>query len=1114
MKKILLPLLALGGLISAVSCQMDERTSGALTGEVDFSITAGIPSGITTYSPQQDGEAFSHMGGANNVDTASYDLRFILEVYDGKTLAYRDVQSVDENFTTATVNFNARLLAKSYTFVLWADFVNQGSLENLYYNADNLKEISYTETVKKDVKTLSTDIADAYSANKVIDLSTSSKSESITLTRPFGKIRLLATDENIENNNNTEVPVSVKLDFQDAELPANFNALSGETSGELTVTTMNTKAVLENAQSIDGDTRYEDAYLLGSIYIMASNPQGAYPVNVTVYSDDAASKQIGYREITALPVSANKLTTVIGNFYSNEGNLDVNVDDMFDDEDVTTLPDAVSAGTVEELKTLLADPEIDAITISDMTINETITVNRKVLLTGNATITTSGTVPVFTLSAEGVEIDGLTFKQDANTNQHIITITAGNCEIRNCTFEGKYQDGNNEVTRAICPNAGVAVTVEGNTFKNIRQPGYFQGNGTVIRNNYVEGTRGFVICSDSEMTIENNSFSGNVVDIAIIDNAGATYSNTWDDVRTLSGKNNGAYVENQVTKVSAIGNGNVTALTTALQSVHATAIELLAGKFELSSGITIPTGKTVNGSSRDEVILSTQQDGNAVNLYGTLKNVSVIYDTDRTPGSAWTTNPAGVTLFAGSCLEGCSVEKFRNGLYANNVDGITIKDNIIRDNRTGLQLANAVGATVTGNTFRDNETMGVLLQYLSVNNGQTPTFTKNVFDGNWYSDFENRWTTEYTVDLSDNTFTEGSVVLKVQSSTGEPGSNVTFTKPASQVANIVTALASNIIGDKFFPISDDSGNVYADLQSAIDEASEGATLTLKAGLYSGNYVLAENKSLIIKGANAGRNPELDARETETIFTGTISTGINGNPLFYKDQTLTIDGILFTGDGIKIGHQNYNFVGNIVVKYCIFTPSESQNNSYFVSVSNNAEESKRGSVTLEYNKIGNREVAFNSYYLVRLWAVKNVNIVNNTFEVNPEFSGLQLLNLSVLSASTEASITIQNNNFLNGPAGIAITPWKVGDGNWFDNFYEGKISVSYNYFENVAPTSLSNPMRNQVPIFISPEYNNDDEEQGRVENHGQFYNPDNSQIIIEGNVAEGSRDNIIVTTSTK
>lgn len=794
MKKILLPLLALGGLISAVSCQMDERTSGALTGEVDFSITAGIPSGITTYSPD-DGNAFSHMGGANNVDATSYDLRFILEVYDGETLAYRDVQSVDKNFTTATVNFSARLLAKSYTFVLWADFVKEDSQDDLYYNTNSLTAISYNTAEVNEVEDLSKDIADAYSAHKVIDLSTSSKSESITLTRPFGKIRLLATDKDIQNNqNNTEVPKAALLAFQNAEFPANFNALTGEASGELTVTSseMTTSAILENAQSIDGTTKYDNAYLLGSFYILASNPQRTYPVNVTVYSDDAASKKIGYREITALPISANKLTTVFGNFYSNEGNLDINVDDMFGNgEEEINLPDAVSAGSLEELKRLLADPEIDAITISDMTINETITVNRKVLLTGNATITTSSSVPVFELSADEIVIDGLTFKQNTKNNQHIITVAANNCVIRNCTFEGLYKNGDQETTRAIVPTTSAAVTVENNTFRNIRQPGYFESTGTIIRNNYVEGTRGFVICSNHEMTIEGNSFSNNAVDIAIIDNDGAPYSETWNDVRALSGKNNGAYVENQVTKVSAIGNGNVQALTSALSSSNCTEIELLAGTFELTSGIAVPTGKTVNGSSRDEVILSTQQDGNAVNLHGTLKNVSVIYDTDRTPGSAWTTNPAGVTLFAGSCLEGCIVEKFRNGLYANNVDGITIKDNIVRDNRTGLQLANAVGATVTGNTFSNNETMGVLLQHLTADNGGKPTFTGNTFDGNWYSDFENRWSSEYVVSLSGNTFTNGTTIVKV-GKTGEPSASETVQKPEAQVANIVTAVESNV----------------------------------------------------------------------------------------------------------------------------------------------------------------------------------------------------------------------------------------------------------------------------------------------------------------------------------
>ena len=89
--------------------------------------------------------------------------------------------------------------------------------------------------------------------------------------------------------------------------------------------------------------------------------------------------------------------------------------------------------------------------------------------------------------------------------------------------------------------------------------------------------------------------------------------------------------------------------------------------------------------------------------------------------------------------------------------------------------------------------MGVLLQYLSANNGEKPTFTNNIFEGNWFSDFENRWNEDYSVDLTGNTFTADSPVIAVQNSTGEPGSSETFTKPASQVANIVTAIESNVI---------------------------------------------------------------------------------------------------------------------------------------------------------------------------------------------------------------------------------------------------------------------------------------------------------------------------------
>ena len=120
MKNNLLTILALGGLLFASSCQMDEPDAGTLTGEVDFSITAGIPAGITTYSPD-DGKAFSHLGGINNV-TGDYVLRFILEVYDGDAVAYEEIKYLDD-FSNPNVTFNPRLLAKEYDFVFWADFV-------------------------------------------------------------------------------------------------------------------------------------------------------------------------------------------------------------------------------------------------------------------------------------------------------------------------------------------------------------------------------------------------------------------------------------------------------------------------------------------------------------------------------------------------------------------------------------------------------------------------------------------------------------------------------------------------------------------------------------------------------------------------------------------------------------------------------------------------------------------------------------------------------------------------------------------------------------------------------------------------------------------------------
>ena len=323
MKKILLPILMLGGLLFAASCQMDEPDAGTLTGEVDFSITAGIPSGITTYTPAGSG---SHNGGAMLLDPEKYTLRYTLEVYDkaGK-LAYEDTKEAVE---FGGVTFDVRLLAKVYDFVFWADFVNEDG--TAFYNVDDLKNITYASTVS--AQSLANDAADAYYKKEEVDLTQSSKSLDVTLRRPFGKIRLIATDVLDGNNKQTEIPQTVTIDFGNASIPTAFNAFEGKVIEGSTEDAGVVNFLANNETTMVNNQEKKDVYLLGINYIFESSAIPSYSMDVTVTSDKG--NIIGQRSLSSIPVQENKLTTVIGNFYTNEGSIDVVVEDSFDEPEI------------------------------------------------------------------------------------------------------------------------------------------------------------------------------------------------------------------------------------------------------------------------------------------------------------------------------------------------------------------------------------------------------------------------------------------------------------------------------------------------------------------------------------------------------------------------------------------------------------------------------------------------------------------------------------------------------------------------------------------------------------------------------------------------------------
>ena len=356
----ILPILTLGGLLAA-SCQREELEAGKITGEVDFTITAGIPGGISTYAPAGTG---SHNGGAVLLDPEAYDLRYIMQAYDetGK-LAYSATQYVSDDFTTQSVVFEARLIAKKYNFVFWADFVENGNTEDYYYKTVDDKGNIDLRNITYAIDPVFTDDAmDAYTKAVEVDLSAQNQNISeIKLQRPFGKLRLIATDQLSGNLQDDELPASTELTYASGTtVPNIFNALTGKAGGNTReISTVSSTSVQEDA--VVNRTTYTGAYFLIANYIFASDANTGYAMDVTV--KDKAGKTTGTRSLSQIPIVKNKLTTVIGNFYSNSSTLEVIVEDPFEKPETQIDPEeevlVVKPGDdVAELIENMEEPEI------------------------------------------------------------------------------------------------------------------------------------------------------------------------------------------------------------------------------------------------------------------------------------------------------------------------------------------------------------------------------------------------------------------------------------------------------------------------------------------------------------------------------------------------------------------------------------------------------------------------------------------------------------------------------------------------------------------------------------------------------------------------------------
>lgn len=335
MKK-LFSLLAVA-VLGFTACQTDEGVKNAtLENEGVVSLNVSVPE-LATRALDGDNQsgadsAYGAIDYANYTAflETEYDVRFQLAVYEAGAAEDAEPIYTATNYVdfASTTNFNDLRFVpgREYQFVLFADFVPQGTEEDFRYDTADLRNITSFEALNAMDETY-----DAYFFNKTIKVEAGKINElEAVLKRPFGKIRVLATDRAFVEK--YADPAKAEVTFYNHAIYKSFNAVTGEVATEATNAEETISYDIDHAYY--GATQYEgkEAATLFATYILGKDAQEAVNFRLDTYeADGSLIKSLDFN--TEIPYQRNHLTTLVGNLLTNEADLFVRIDDNFDAEE-------------------------------------------------------------------------------------------------------------------------------------------------------------------------------------------------------------------------------------------------------------------------------------------------------------------------------------------------------------------------------------------------------------------------------------------------------------------------------------------------------------------------------------------------------------------------------------------------------------------------------------------------------------------------------------------------------------------------------------------------------------------------------------------------------------
>ena len=505
MRKYLFSALAMGLVLT--SCQSDEPFAPGAGEEVQASFTISVPDAMGTRAA---GHSSAEGGYSNGAGQLNYT---VVLLNDANKVMYSATSA--GNGTSATFNPTV-VQGYTYKILAYATFDNAVVAPTVGQTIADTDAINNIATLKG----INDESEDAYFCNDTIK----GKAEmAAMLKRPFGKLRLVATDYDKLKALGTDV-ASVKVTYgTTVVMEEKFDAYNQE----FEVNEVNGGG---NVWSADKATYAEAAAKELTVfvdYLPAGNGETMYPFEiVTTYTNGETYTRTFAQDI---PVKRNYLTTLRGDFFTTEAALTLTVEDMFAGEENINF---VSVSTATQLQDALENAE------NGETIILTDDINLNDLFGPNFAPTRATTDPSITIVADKnltIDLNGKKLSATSKAigqNYNMIDVR-GTLTVKNGNIEYEHKGANmewNNSTNIFNVTAGGVLNLEKVTAKNL---GGSDMGFVAHLNNWGEVT----------LNVENSTLESNYVAVRVF-NSGYDMNNVTIKNSKLKGGNYAFWVHN------------------------------------------------------------------------------------------------------------------------------------------------------------------------------------------------------------------------------------------------------------------------------------------------------------------------------------------------------------------------------------------------------------------------------------------------------------------------------------------------------------------------------------------------------------------------------------------